>query len=340
MRRCGVQLVSFRAWSFKTVRRRNFLLFALIGSFSAFRSEAQNAWPAHVSRFIVPFAPAGALDTPARMIAQRLGSELGATFIVENRAGAGGAVGAQAVVQAAPDGSTFLFTSSSVAILPALQPNLGFDPRNDLLPVSLVCDVASVLLVRANSRFSSVPQLVAEARSAPGRLTYGSGGTGSSNHLAGASFASMAGIELLHVPYRGTAQTLNALYAGDIDLMFAPTLDILGHVGEGGTLRPLGVTLPERLPALADVPAIDEFVPGYTVSNWFAIFAPARLPEDIRSRLVQILTSLRDWPELQARFAAGAALVRLDGPDPLAKRLAEDTARWAQLVTKLGIKSE
>jgi tripartite-type tricarboxylate transporter receptor subunit TctC len=111
-------------------------------------------------------------------------------------------------------------------------------------------------------------------------------------------------------------------------------------VGKGGTLLPLGVTLPERLPALAGVPAIAEFVPGYTVSNWFAIFAPARLPEDIRARLVQALTSLRDWPDLQARFAAGAALVRLDGPDPLAKRLAEDIARWAQLVTKLGIKSE
>jgi len=304
------------------------------------RTEAQSAWPVRVSRFIVPFAPAGALDTPARMLAQRLSGALGVNFIVENRSGAGGAIGAQAVVQAPPDGGTFLFTSSSVAILPALQPNLGFDPQKDLAPVGLVCDVAAVLLVRANSPFTSVPQLITEARSAPGRFTYGSGGVGSSNHLVGASFASMAGIELLHVPYRGTAQTLTGLLAGDIDLMFAPTLDVLGLVGPGGTLRPLGVTLPERLPALPGVPAIAEVVPGYAVSNWFAIFAPARLPEDLRSRLVQALASLRDWPDLQARFAAGAALTRLDGPDPLAKRLAEDTQRWAQLVAKLGIKPE
>ncbi len=263
------------------MRRRDFLLATLIASCSGFRTEAQSAWPVRVSRFIVPFAPAGALDTPARMLAQRLSGDLGVSFIVENRSGAGGAIGAQAVVQAPPDGGTFLFTSSSVAILPALQPNLGFDPQKDLVPVSLVCDVAAVLLVRANSPLTSVPALITQARSAPGRFTYGSGGVGSSNHLVGASFASMAGIELLHVPYRGTAQTLTGLLAGDIDLMFAPTLDVLGLVGPGGTLRPLGVTLPERLPALPGVPAIAEVVPGYAVSNWFAIFAPARLPEDL-----------------------------------------------------------
>jgi tripartite-type tricarboxylate transporter receptor subunit TctC len=321
------------------VRRREFLLSALTAGLTAGRSNAENAWPVGVSRFIVPFAPGGALDAPVRMLAQRLSANLGSTFIVENRSGAGGAIGAQAVVQAQPDGGTLLFTSSSVAILPALQPNLGFDPQRDLTPVSLVCDVASVLLVRANSPLTSVPKLITEARSAPGRITYGSGGVGSSNHLVGALFASMAGIELLHVPYRGAAPVLNGLLAGDIDLMFVPTLDVLGLMAPGGTLRPLGVTMPERLLALPLVPAIAEFVPGYTASNWFAIFAPARLSEDLRTRLVQPLAALRDWPELQKHFAAGAALMRLDGPDPLAKRLAEDTQRWAQLIAKLGIKA-
>lgn len=321
------------------MRRRDLLVMALLGS-STIRSAAQDTWPVRVSRFIVPFAPAGALDTPARMLAQRLSGTLAANFIVENRSGAGGAIGAQMVVQAPPDGGTFLFTSSSVAILPALQPNLGFDPQKDLTPVSLVCDVAGLLLVRTNSPFTSLPQLIAEARSAPRRFTYGSGGVGSSNHLVGAAFASMAGIELLHVPYRGTAQSLNGLLAGDIDILFAVTLDVLGHIGPGGTLRALGVSLPERLPTLPAVPAIAEFVPGYAVSNWFAIFAPARLPDEVRARLVQALASARDWPELQERFAAGAALTRLDGPAPLAQRLAEDTQRWAQLVAKLGIKAE
>ena len=130
------------------------------------------------------------------------------------------------------------------------------------------------------------------------------------------------------------------LYSGDIDLVFSPTLDVMAHLGQGGMLRALGITLPERLPAMADVPAIVEFVPGYAVSNWFAIFAPARFPNDLRSRLVQALASLRDGPEVQAYFAAGAALPRLDGPDPLAKRLTEDMAQWAQLITKLGIRPE
>jgi tripartite-type tricarboxylate transporter receptor subunit TctC len=320
------------------MRRRTFLLSALASSLAPI-IPAQAAWPVHTSRFIVPFAAGSAIDVPTRMIADRLPAELGATFIIENHGGAGGAIGAQLVVQAQADGGTFLVTSSSVASLPALRANLGFDPMRDLLPVSVICDVPSALLVRADSSFKSVPQLIAEARTKPGRLTYGSGGVGSSNHLAGASFATLAGIELLHVPYRGTSAVLNGLYAGDVNLMFAPTLEILGLVKQG-VLRALGVSMSERVSALPDVPTIAEFVPGYTVSNWFAIFAPAKLPLDLRDRLVKALASMRDLPQLQAHFAAGAAIARFDGPEPLAKRLAEDTMRSAALIKKLGIKAE
>jgi len=322
------------------MRRRDFLCFAAAGgAFAAAPGWAQDAWPPHATRFIVPFAAGGAIDIPARLIADRLGHDLAATFIVENRTGAGGAIGAQAVVQWPPDGTGFLFTSSSVAILPALRADLGFDPLHDLKPVSLVCDVPTAMLVGAKSRFTSVPQVIAEARARPGQLTYGSGGVGSSNHLAGAAFASTAGIDLLHVPYRGAAPVLNAIYAGQIDMMFAPTLEALGYVKQRA-LRALGVATPQRVPALPDVPAIAEVVPGYAVSNWFAMFAPARLADDLRARMVAALAALRDWPDLQARLAAGAAMLRLDGPDPLAKRLAEDTVHWAALIKKLGIKAE
>ncbi len=323
------------------MRRRDFLRFALAGGAAAAAAPAaaQSPWPAHTARFIVPFAAGGAIDIPARLIADRLSRDLAASFIVENRPGAGGAIGAQAVVQWPPDGSGFLFTSSSVAILPGLRQNLGFDPQHDLMPISVACDLPTALLVPAKSRFVSVAQIIAEARKKPGQLTYGSGGVGSSNHLAGASFASTAGIDLLHVPYRGTSQVLNAIYAGQLDMMFAPTLETLGYVKQGA-LRALGVATPQRVPALPDVPAIAEIVPGYTVSNWFAIFAPARLPDDMRARFVQALAALRDWPDLQARLAAGAATVRLDGPAPLAKRLADETAQWAALIKKLGIKAE
>jgi tripartite-type tricarboxylate transporter receptor subunit TctC len=331
------------------MRRRDFLRFALAGGSLAIGSAtAQNAptgpsaqapWPAHTARFIVPFAAGGAIDIPARLIADRLGRDLAASFIVENRPGAGGAIGAQAIVQWPPDGSGFLFTSSSVAILPSLRANLGFDPQHDLMPISVVCDVPTVMLVSSKSRFKSVQEVIAEARAKAGQLTYGSGGVGSSNHLAGASFATSAGIDLLHVPYRGASQVLNAIYAGQVDMMFAPTLEALGYVRQRA-LRALGVATPQRVPALPDVPAIAEVVPGYAVSNWFAMFAPAKLPEDMRANMVKALAALRDWPDLQQRLGAGAAVVRLDGPEILAKRLAEDTVRWSALIKKLGIKPE
>jgi tripartite-type tricarboxylate transporter receptor subunit TctC len=193
--------------------------------------------------------------------------------------------------------------------------------------------------VSVKSRFTDVPQIITEARAKPGQLTYGSGGVGSSNHLAGASFASTAGIDLLHVPYRGAAPVLNAIYAGQLDMMFAPTLETLGYVKQRA-VRALGLAMPQRIAALPDMPAIAEFVPGYSVSNWFAMFAPAHLPDDVRARMVRALAALRDWPDLQARLAAGAAILRLDGPEPLAKRLAEDTAHMAALIKKLGIKAE
>ena len=318
-------------------RRLAVMLLATAASGAARLGRTEEAWPVSATRFVVPFAAGGALDVLARIIADRLTRELGTTFLVESRPGAGGAIGTQAVVRAPADGGTLLFTSSSVSILPALNPNLGFDPVRDLLPVSVVCDLPPVLLVRADSRFANLRELVAEGRSAPARLNYGSGGVGSANHLAGASFARMAGIDMVHIPYGGTGQTLNALYGGQVDLIFAPTFDVLGHVREG-RLRVLGVGMPERVPALPDVPAIAEIVPGYAAPNWFAIFAPARLPESLRRRLVQALASLRDVPELRARLDAGAAVPRLDGPEPLAKRMVEEVPRWMQLVAQLGIR--
>lgn len=318
-------------------RRTALLLLAAAGSAPARLAQAQGAWPVPITRFVVPFAAGGALDVLCRLIADRLTRELGATFLVETRPGAGGAIGSQAVVRALADGGTLMFTSSSIAILPGLNPNLGFDPIRDLTPVSVVCDLPPLLLVRADSRFASLRDLLAEARSAPGRLNYGSGGAGSANHLACASFASMAAIDIVHIPYGGTGQTLNALYGGQIDLIFAPALDVLSHVREG-RLRALGVGMPERLAALADVPAITELVPGYSAPNWFAIFAPARMPESVRTRLVQALASIREAPELRARMDAGASLLRLDGPEPLAKRMAEEVPRWNKLIAQLGIK--
>ena len=222
---------------------------------------AQDAWPTRPIRLIIPFAPGGPIDTVGRLVSERLREKLGQPFVIDNRAGAGGSIGLRATVQAPPDGATFVLTSSSLAILPAIYANLGFDPRTDLTPVSLVAEIATTIAVRADHRFGSLQALVAEARAKPGTITYGTSGIGSSNHLSGAMLAATAGIDLVHVPYRGAAQAMNALYTGDIDVVFASTVETLAHARDGRA-RILAVTTQQRIPALPDVPTALEIGAG------------------------------------------------------------------------------
>ncbi len=301
--------------------------------------QAQEAWPVRQPRIIIPFAAGGPQDPPARIIAEKLSQRLGATFIVENRPGAGGGLGAQQVANAAPDGATLLFISSSIAIIPTLQAALRFDPVRDLAPLSLVCDVPAALVVRTESPFRSLAELLAAARAAPERYTYASGGVGSANHLAGALFAALAGISLTHVPYRGIAPAMTAVYAGEIDLAFGSTLEVLAHAQQG-RVRMLGTTLTARLPETPEIPAIAEQVPGYAAPNWFSMFAPKGLPPRLTARLVAELGALREDADLKGRLAMGAAQMRLDGPDALAARLADDIAKWRGLIERVGIRAE
>jgi tripartite-type tricarboxylate transporter receptor subunit TctC len=184
-----------------------------------------------------------------------------------------------------------------------------------------------------------VPELLDRAKARPGELTYASGGVGSANHLAGALFCALAGTAMTHVPYRGVSQAVTAVYAGEIDLIFGSSLVLLQHVGQGRA-RLLGVTTPARVPALPDVPAIAEFVPGYAAPNWFCLMAPKGLPPALLSRLVAELASLRDAPEFEARLADGAAIPRLDGPAPLAARIADEVRKWRDHVASAGIRPE
>ncbi|MDB5317600.1 MAG: Tripartite-type tricarboxylate transporter, receptor component TctC [Rhodospirillales bacterium] len=301
--------------------------------------HAQEPWPARQPRIIIPFAAGGPQDPPARIIAEKLGQRMGVTFIVENRPGAGGGLGAQQVANAAPDGGTLLFISSSIAIIPTLQAALRFDPVRDLAPLSLVCDVPAALVVRAESPFRSLAELLATARAAPDRYTYASGGVGSANHLAGALFAALAGIELTHVPYRGIAPAMTAIYAGEIDLAFGSTLEVLAHAQQG-RVRMLGTSLTERLPETPDVPAVAEQVPGYAAPNWFSMFAPKGMAPNLTARLIAELGALRNDPDLRARLAVGAAQMRLDGPEVLAARLADDVGKWRGLIERVGIRAE
>ncbi len=320
------------------MRRREVLLGAA-GLAGMGAAGAQEAWPIRQVRIIIPFAAGGPQDVPARIIADRLSQRLGATFLVENRPGAGGGLGAQGVARSAPDGGTLLFISASISILPTLQPNLNFDPVRDLDPLSIVVDLPAGLIVRPDSRFASLADLLAQARANPGRFTYGTGGVGSANHLTTALFAAMAGIELMHVPYRGIAPAVNALFAGEIDLIFGSSIEVLPHA-QGGRARLLGVTTAERVAVVPDVPAIGEQVPGYAAPNFFSMWAPKGFPAPLRDRLAAELALMRDDAQLKERTAAAAGILRLDGPEPLSARIVEEMAKWRGLIQTAGIRPE
>jgi tripartite-type tricarboxylate transporter receptor subunit TctC len=314
---------------------------ALAGTLAGIATPAlaQEPWPSRPIRLVIPFAPGGPIDTVGRLVGERLREKLGQPFVIDNRAGAGGSIGLRATVQAAADGATFVLTSSSLAILPAIYANLGFDPRTDLTPVSLVAEIATTIAVRADHRFATLQALVAEARAKPGTITYGTSGIGSSNHLSGAMLAATARIDLVHVPYRGAAQAMNALYTGDIDVVFASTVETLAHAREGRA-RILAVTTAQRIPALPDVPAALDAVPGYIAPNWFAIAAPKGLPAPILARMSAELASLRTDADFRTRFASLGAEPMMSSPDILAARLAEDVPTWRRVAAEAGIRAE
>jgi tripartite-type tricarboxylate transporter receptor subunit TctC len=314
-------------------------LLAGLGALGAAPAWADAAWPERPVRLVIPFGAGGPIDGIGRLLAEMLRERLGQPFVIDNRAGGGGAVGLRNVVQSAPDGYAFVLTSSSLAGIHALQPGQGLDPREVTTPISLVADVPTALVVHAASDIASLRQLVEAARARPGRLTYGTGGVGSSNHLSGALFANLARVELTHVPYRGAAPAMTALLSREVDMVFASTVETLAHV-RAGRARILGVATAERVAALPEVPAIAEVVTGYVALNWYAIAGPRGLPAAIVERLAAALAGLRALPELRERFAAAGTEPLLTGPQALTARLAEDVPLWQRLVAEAGIRVE
>jgi tripartite-type tricarboxylate transporter receptor subunit TctC len=296
-------------------------------------------WPTGTVRVIVPYAPGGPLDLPCRLLIDRLAAQTKGVFILEHRAGAGGAIGAQAVVQSAPDGGTFLFTSSSITAAPALYPKLGFDPLQALIPVSLVTEFPISIAVRTNSPIRDLADLLAKAKLAPGKYTYGSGGVGTGNHLGAELLKRTAGLDLLHVPFRGISLAIGALYAGDIDIVVTNALETLGHVRDG-RMRALGVGGAQRMAELPDVPAIGELVPGYVMTNWYGLFAPRGVPASILARLQSELPAVRSDPALQQRAAAAGIAMLVAPADVLRARMETEVPRWKQIIPELGLKVE
>lgn len=298
---------------------------------------AQGAWPSRPVVMIVPQAAGGTNDIVGRLVSQKLGEVLSASVVVENRPGAGGNIGTQAVARAAKDGYTLLMTiSSSQAINPALYKNAGFDPVKDFRPISLIGAVPNVLLVNPSFPAKNLNELLALAKAKPGQLQYASAGNGTLNHLLGEMLNSMAKVELQHVPYKGVAPALNDVLGGQLPIVFASLPSSLAHI-KGGKLRALAVSGAARSPVLPDVPTIAESVPGYNGTLWIGLFAPVGVPADVLAKLQDGMgkalaaKDLRDKLELQ-----GVEIANPMTPDQFATVLNDDIAKWARIVKASG----
>jgi tripartite-type tricarboxylate transporter receptor subunit TctC len=303
------------------------------------RSAFAQSWPDRPLRIIVPFPPGGAIDAMARLLAPRLSDALGQPAVVENRAGAGGTVGTAAAAQSA-DGHTLLMVSIAHAVNPALYPRLPYDSAADFAAVAPVAVVPNLLAVPAGRPWRAQADLVEAARRRPGELTYASAGSGTSIHLAGALFCALAGVEMSHVPYRGSGPAVADLVAGRVDAMFDSVTSAAPHIASG-RLRALSVTTSRRTAAFPDLPTVAEAgLPGYAVDPWFAVLAPSSLPAGARARAGEaVALAMRD-PALRERFAAIGAEPMEGNAASLGRLVAEETAKWGDLVRRLGIQPD
>jgi tripartite-type tricarboxylate transporter receptor subunit TctC len=303
------------------------------------RAARAQAFPTRFVRLVVPFPPGGAVDNAARIIATRLGEMWGQQMVIENKGGAGGNIAAQAVLQAEADGYTVYICSIGHAINQFIYRSLGYDPVADFSAVTLMCVYPNILAVPNSSPDRSVQELIARAKAAPGKVSYASSGIGTSLHLSGELFKRMAGVDLTHIPYRGAGPALNDLIPGRVDAIFANFPSTLPYV-QNGQLRGLAVTTARRQPEVPDLPAIAEFIPGYDVSSWFALFVAARTPAAIVSRLHQDAVTALNHPPVKARYAQLGATVVASTPAELAAHLKSEMDRWGPVIKAAGIKAD
>lgn len=301
------------------------------------------AWAQATPVRILVGAPAGGTtDTMARTLATELGRLLGRTVVVENRPGAGGNIAAEAVAKAAPDGNTLLMSFTSHAINASLYPSLPFDPERDFTPLTMVSTSPALLVAHPSLPVANVRELIALARTRPGKLNFAIGALGSSLHMAGDAFKMMSGAYIVNIPYKGTAPAVQDVLAGQVEMMFAN----VGNVGNvqahvrAGKLKVLGVTSPKRLPAYPDAPAIAEVLPGYESSAWFGLFGPARMPPDLVKRLSDTARQAVASPDVRRRIEFEGATPVGNAPDEFARFVSAEIGRWAKVVKYSGAKPE
>jgi tripartite-type tricarboxylate transporter receptor subunit TctC len=294
------------------------------------------SWPSRPVRVVVPLGAGGFADVPARILAPRLAAQTGGTFYVENRPGAGSTIGADFVAKSEPDGHTLLFTATPHVISAHLYKKLQYDSLKDFAPVALTASGPYALVVNSELPVKSVRELIAAAKAAPGKIDYASSGNGSAQHLVSALFASMAGIELNHVPYKGSGQAMQDLLGGQVKVSFAGIPNVLAHV-RGGRLRALAVSTAQRWPDLPDVPTVAEAgVPGYEATLWLCVLAPAKTPPEIVKRLATEIEKALQDPEMLKNLRSAGIGATYMGPAAFGPFLRTEYEKWGKVVKDTG----
>jgi tripartite-type tricarboxylate transporter receptor subunit TctC len=311
------------------------------GAARAQPAAGETGWPVRPIRLIVPFPPASTADVVARVLGQKLGARLGQQFVVENRVGASGNIGAEMIAKAAPDGYTVgIVTSSTQAVSVTLSSSLPYDPIRDFTPVVMIASSPYVLVVDPGLPAKSVAELIALAKRKPGVLNYGSAGPASLAHLAGALFATMTDIQITHVPYKSTAQSVIDMMGGRLDMQFATIPPSIQTI-RAGQLRALAVTGKKRVEALPDTPTMVEAgVPGYDATLWFALVAPAKFPAGLASRLNREVAGILDAPDMKDLLAQQGLLAEAGPPELLTAQIRSDIGKWREVIAKAGITPE
>ena len=310
----------------------------LLAAFSP--AAASAAYPDRVIRIVVPFAPGGGTDVVARTLAQEMARDLGANIVIENKPGAGTIIGTQAVATSEPDGYTLLMGTFANAVNPSLNAKLPYDPHKDFAPVALIARSFNIVVVNPKSPFHSIADLIAAAKAEPEKLSYGTYGTGTSAHLAGELFKTLAGVKLTTVPYKGAAPAITDLVGGQIQVMFTTVASAAALIS-AGQLRALAVTSAERSPAFPDLPTVAEAgVPGYAAESWYGLFAPAKTPADVIDRLNKAAAAAVQ-SETFRRLGVNEGLVMVASPpEQLERYFRGEEAGWRKVIQDAGITVE
>jgi tripartite-type tricarboxylate transporter receptor subunit TctC len=316
------------------------LLAALCAALPAAHAAQPDAYPVKPIRLIIPFAPGGGTDLTGRAIAQKLTESLGQTVVADNRAGANGTIGADIAAKAPPDGYTISMISSSHSVNPSLMKHVPYDLVNDLAPITQATSQPYALVLNPAVPAKSVKELIALAKAKPGTINYGSSGTGGLSHLSGALFASLAGIDINHVPYKGGAPALTDVISGQIQMLYSTILQAHAHLASG-RLRPLAVTTAKRSRAMPELPTMAEAgVKGYEVAGWYGVVAPAKTPRAIIVKLNGEIVRALKLPDVGERMAADGSEPVGSTPEQFGAHIRSEVAKWRELIRKTGIRAD